>query len=108
MDTALPIEDQNKIQKILETFIKDGVQTHALRTRRSGTRQFVSLHVLVPGRWTVHRGHELLERIEMDIRQALPEVTIFTHMEPLNDPTSWDDTYLDRVKTPPVDEQEKP
>jgi hypothetical protein len=44
----------------------------------------------------VHRGHELLERIEADIGRAVPNVTIFTHLESLEDPSSWDDQTLDR------------
>jgi divalent metal cation (Fe/Co/Zn/Cd) transporter len=76
------------------------VEYHALRTRESGSRQFVSFHILVPGKWTVHRGHRLLESIEADIRHELPSATIFTHLESLNDPASWDDTNLDRPETP--------
>jgi divalent metal cation (Fe/Co/Zn/Cd) transporter len=52
--------------------------------------------VLVPGDWTVQRGHQLLERIENDIRHVVPDSTIFTHLESLDDPTSWDDETLDR------------
>jgi divalent metal cation (Fe/Co/Zn/Cd) transporter len=54
------------------------------------------MHVLVPGAWTVHHGHELLEKIEADIRRALPNSTVFTHLESLDDPSSWDDEALDR------------
>ncbi len=92
MDTALPIEDQKRIQKILEPYVQSGIQYHALRTRQSGARQFVSFHVLVPGLWTVQRGHQLLENIETDIRRTLPSATVFTHLESLNDPASGDDT----------------
>ena len=102
MDTALPVEEQNKLQKVLEPYIQSGVQCHALRTRQSGARQFVSLHCIVPGLWTVQHGHRLLESIEADIRHALPSVTVFTHLEPLNDPTSWDDMSLDRREPPPI------
>ncbi|WKZ35546.1 MAG: cation diffusion facilitator family transporter [Anaerolineales bacterium] len=101
MDTALSAEEQNRVKNALEPHIKNGVQYHALRTRQSGARQFVSLHVLVPGRWTVQRGHQMLESIEADIRRALPSVTVFTHLESLNDPASWDDTDLDRTDPPP-------
>jgi divalent metal cation (Fe/Co/Zn/Cd) transporter len=87
---------------VLEPYLQTGVQYHALRTRQSGARQFVSLHVLVPGAWTVHAGHQLLERIEADIRQALPNVTAFTHLESLDDPISWDDMHLDRAEAPPA------
>ncbi len=102
MDTALPPEELSALRRVLEPYLQTGVQYHALRTRQSGARQFVSLHVLVPGAWTVHEGHQLLERIEADIRQALPNVTAFTHLESLDDPISWDDMHLDRAEAPPA------
>jgi cation diffusion facilitator family transporter len=107
MDTALPVEEQNTFRRVLEPYKQSGVQFHALRTRQSGARQFVSLHALVPGLWTVQRGHRLLESIEADIRHALPSVTVFTHLESLNDPTSWYDTSLDRAETPPIESPAK-
>jgi len=100
MDTALPIKEQNLLKSILEKYTQKGVEYHALRSRQSGSRQFVSFHVLVPGKWSVQRGHQLLENIEADIRQAIPRVTVFTHLESLNDPASWEDTDLDRPETP--------
>jgi cation diffusion facilitator family transporter len=103
MDTALPGKEQITLQTVLEKHTQTGVQYHALRTRQSGARRFVSLHVLVPGIWTVQRGHQLLERIEADLRHALPNVTVFTHLEALNDPASGDDMALDRVEAAPVD-----
>ena len=96
MDTALSTGEQNLVKNVLKPYMQNGVQFHALRTRQSGSRRFVSLHVIVPGRWTVQRGHRLLENIEADIRHVLQSVTIFTHLESLNDPASWDDTDLDR------------
>jgi len=96
MDTALPADELTAVRAALDGHLKEGVQYHALRTRQSGARRFVSLHVLVPGEWTVHRGHELLEDIEAKIRAAVPNVTVFTHLESLDDPASWDDVYLDR------------
>ncbi len=103
MDAALPVEEQNTLRKVLEPFIQTGVQCHAIRTRQSGMRRFVSLHVLVPGFWTVQHGHYLLEKIESAIRQALPNVTVFTHLESLEDPASWKDTDLDRIEAAPDD-----
>lgn len=97
MDTALPVEEQMILQKALDLHLQTGVHYHALRTRQSGAHRFISLHVLVPGVWTVQRGHELLERIEADIRHALPMAEVFTHLESFNDPASWDDTALNRA-----------
>jgi cation diffusion facilitator family transporter len=97
MDTALPIDEQNALRQVLEPYTQTGIEYHALRTRQAGSRRFVSLHVLVPGKWTVQHGHHLLERIEADIRRVLPNVTVFTHLESLDDPASWDDVALDRM-----------
>jgi cation diffusion facilitator family transporter len=96
MDTALPQEELVALKKVLAGYMDSKVQFHALRTRQAGARRFISMHVLVPGEWTVDQGHQLLERIEADIRIALPSATILTHLESLNDPTSWDDVNLDR------------
>jgi cation diffusion facilitator family transporter len=99
MDTALPAEVQNSIQRVLEPYKQLGIQFHALQTRQAGARQFVSFHVLVPGNWTVQKGHELLERIEADIRFIIPKVIVSTHLESLDDPASWEDIDLDRTDT---------
>jgi cation diffusion facilitator family transporter len=102
MDTALPTGDVEAVRKVLQRFMADGVQFHALWTRQAGARKFVSVHVLVPGDWTVQRGHQLLEGIEEDIRRALPDTVVFTHLESLDDPASWDDETLERGKAPGV------
>ncbi|MCU0251652.1 MAG: cation diffusion facilitator family transporter [Vicinamibacterales bacterium] len=96
MDTALPAGELAAVKAALESHLNDGIEYHALRTRQSGARRFVSLHVLVPGAWTVHRGHALLEDLEARIRAVVPNVTVFTHLESLDDPSSWDDLDLDR------------
>lgn len=107
MDTALSLEEQNALRRILEPYIQRGIDYHALRTRQSGARQFLSLHVLVPGMWTVQRGHELLENIETDMRRLLPNATVLIHLEPLGDPVSREDMDLDRVETPAIEHPEK-
>ncbi len=96
MDASIPVSDQEAVRKIFARYEADGVKFHALRTRQSGAQRFISVHVLVPGEWTVHRGHELLERIEADIRRAISDSVVFTHLESLEDPASWDDETLER------------
>jgi cation diffusion facilitator family transporter len=97
LDTALPSEDLHAIESVLARYRAGGIEFHALRTRRSGTRRFVSLHVLVPGTWTVQRGHDLCEAIELALHGALPETTVFTHLEPREDPAAFADQSLDRA-----------
>ena len=102
LDPSLPAEDQALIQSVLAPYKGDDIVFHALRTRGAGARRFISLHVLVPGEWTVRRGHDLCEEIEMAIREALPDTTVFTHLEPLEDPIAWEDVGLDRRPEPPA------
>ena len=99
MDVALSAEELGLIHKALEPYRQDGMEFHALRTRRAGASRFVALHILVPGDWTVQRGHQLLERLEGDIRRALPDAILFTHLEPLGDPASCSDMALERNET---------
>jgi cation diffusion facilitator family transporter len=96
LDTSLPEETLDQIKAILDAHGKSGVGYHALRTRQAGARRFISFHILVPGDWTVQRGHDLLEEIEERIRQAVPRSVVDTHLEPIEDPVSWEDTRLER------------
>jgi cation diffusion facilitator family transporter len=96
LDTALPEEMLNAITAILDAHTGVGVRYHALRTRQAGARRFISFHILVPGHWTVQRGHDLLEEIEEQIRSAVPNSVVDTHLEPIEDPVSWEDTRLER------------
>jgi cation diffusion facilitator family transporter len=97
LDAALPVAEQDAINRVLKQYEARGIQYHALRTRQAGTRSFVSLHVLVPGDWTVQHGHDLLEHLERDIRGAVPGAQLFTHLEPQGDPAAWEDIALDRT-----------
>lgn len=97
LDTALPEATRKEILAVLDSYAKDGVHYHALRTRRAGRWRFISFHVLVPGDWTVQRGHDLLERIENAVRARVPFSTVFTHLEPIEDPLSFEDQHLERA-----------
>jgi cation diffusion facilitator family transporter len=103
MDAAWPESEQVLLRSVLDEFRQDGVDFHALRTRRSAARRFVNFHVLVPGDWTVKQGHDLVERIEQRLAERLPLSTAFTHLEPSDDPLSYGDEGLDRLC--PHDEQ---
>jgi divalent metal cation (Fe/Co/Zn/Cd) transporter len=94
MDVALVPKDMESVKKVLNSHEADGLQFHALRSRQAGARKFVSMHVLVPGEWTVQRGHDLLDKIEAEIHAALPDSVVFTHLEPIEDPASFADQKL--------------
>ncbi len=100
MDTAIPAADLVRVTEILGRQAARDLQYHDLRTRQSGSQQFISFHVLVPGKWTVQRGHDLLETIESEIRTALPLAVVSTHLEPVEDPAAWENAIPKRHAKP--------
>ena len=97
LDAAISRNDQNEVTKLFAEYAKRyGVAFHALRTRQAGARRFVSFHLLVPDAWTVAQAHQLSEEIEARMRSMVPNASIFTHIEPISDPASYDDQGLDR------------
>ena len=96
MDVALDPADLAAVKTVLQTHEADGIQFHALRSRQAGSRKFITVHVLAPGDWTIQRGHQVLDRIESEIRTALPDAVVTTHLEPLEDAASWEDEPLER------------
>ena len=91
MDHALPAEKLEKIERLLASYREKGLEFHAVRTRQAGSRAFVTLHVLVPGHWTVWKGHDWAGRIEADIRKTLEYADVTTHLEPIGDPIETED-----------------
>ncbi len=94
LDTAVPPEALHRIRGVLAEYEAEGIQFHALRTRTAGRRSFISMHLLVPGEWSVQRGHDLAEEVEARIRAQVPGSTVFTHLEPVEDPVSFQDQRL--------------
>jgi cation diffusion facilitator family transporter len=93
MDASLPEQDLNIIETVMAKYREKGVVFHALRTRQSAARRFVSVHVLVPGAWTVHDAHHVAEEFEGAIRKELSDAIVQTHLEPVDDEISMHDVY---------------
>jgi len=108
LDTALPAPEQEALRQVVERYTSESLQFHAIRTRQAAARRFISMHVLVPGDWTVRRGHDLLERIEQDIHAVIPHATVLTHLEAVEDPASWLDEGLDRTEPAAPEARSKP
>lgn len=96
MDAALPTEETVQIRSILDSYQTQGVSYHSLRSRQAAARKFMAVHLLVPGDWTVRRGHQLAEQIEQQVMKTVPYSNIVTHIEPIEDPISQADMDLDR------------
>lgn len=100
MDSGLVAADLDVIRGVLALYAEEGVQYHALRTRQAAAMKFVSVHLLMPGEWTITRGHQVADRVETDLRASLSGIVAFTHIEPLEDPSSWEDVELQRRGEP--------
>jgi cation diffusion facilitator family transporter len=97
MDISMTPKDLNSIKSILNSYTTQGVSYHALRSRRAAARNFMVVHLLVPGDWTITAGHQLADEIENRVRSAIPNANIVTHIEPAGDPLSIQDASLDRT-----------
>jgi cation diffusion facilitator family transporter len=97
LDPALGPEEQDALRRVLARHEGEEVQFHAVRTRQAGARRFVTLHVLVPGAWSVSRGHALCERLELEVSREIANSSVLTHLEAVEDPTSFQDQELDRA-----------
>lgn len=92
MDKAVSDEKAAELDAVLAKYTHVGeVGVHAVRTRVSGAREFMEFHLLVPGDWTVHRSHDLAEKIIDDLVAAVPDIRVSVHVEPIEDPKSYED-----------------
>ncbi len=94
MDVSLPKEDNAEIRAFLAERSNETIQFHAVRTREAGYRRFLEFHMLVPGEWTVQRGHDVMEDLIDDLVDRWPELRVMGHLEPIEDPRSYQDIDL--------------
>ncbi|GAA1890917.1 cation diffusion facilitator family transporter [Williamsia serinedens] len=95
MDTALPDDDRAALDAVLDRWRADDVDFHDVRTREAGHERFLQLHMLVPGEWSVQRGHDLVERVERELVEALDHLHVTIHLEPIGDPRAYESWRLD-------------
>jgi len=97
LDISLPAEELASVKSILDSYQSQGVSYHALRSRQAAARKFLVVHLLVPGSWTIRDGHQLADQVETQVRQVVPYSNIVTHVEPVEDPLSQGDQYIDQT-----------
>ena len=99
MDASISESELKIVTDYLNELKTDKIDFHSLMTRQAGQRKFISLHLLVPGEWSVQQGHDYAENIEETIEDMFSEpVTVSTHIEPIEDPASMRDIGIDRKK----------
>ena len=91
LDKTIPEGERASLEALLARYRSGEVALHAVRTRQAGPVRFIDMHVLVPGGWSVQRGHDLCEQIEREVREILPRASVLTHLEPIEDPVAWHD-----------------
>jgi len=91
MDRALGQEDLDRLQLILDDVDFEQVHFHSVQTRVAGHARFISMHVLLPGAWTIQQGHDLVEDVEGLLVTEFDHAQVFTHMEPIEDSRSYED-----------------
>jgi cation diffusion facilitator family transporter len=94
MDHALPVEEQARVRGAIEAQLGPDMHYHALRTRRAGSHRFADFHLLVPGSWTVQQAHNLTNRVERAVREAVRNLEVTVHIEPIEERASWEDSPL--------------
>ncbi|GAB6388305.1 cation diffusion facilitator family transporter [Stutzerimonas marianensis] len=82
MDTELPPEVSEDMGR-LACGVPGVVGCHDLRTRVSGTRWFVQMHLELPGQLPLIEAHALCEAVETAIHAKYPRAEVLVHADPL-------------------------
>ncbi len=78
----IAIDEQKKLQLLLDEHKPEFVDYHNVKTRRSGNRVFAELHLTVDPNLTVQKAHDLTKHLEEDLHKDMPEVSLTIHIEP--------------------------
>ncbi|MBF9034171.1 cation diffusion facilitator family transporter [Rhodobacterales bacterium HKCCE2091] len=82
MDEAVPETVLGRIRDVISSEGWGAVEAHDLRTRQAGAATFVEFHLVVPGDASVYEAHEICDRIEAAIHDAVPQSRVTIHVEP--------------------------
>jgi cation diffusion facilitator family transporter len=83
MDEGLGPEELSRIQEVLKAHLAQGaLEVHDLKTRRAGPKAFLEFHLVVPGRMSVEEAHRLCDRLEEELKKAVPGLSVTIHVEP--------------------------
>ena len=82
MDQAVDPETLSIIQASIEKAAAGAIEAHDLRTRHAGPVTFIQFHLVVPANMTVTKAHDICDRIENALREAVPGARVSIHVEP--------------------------
>ena len=81
MDREWPDEQRERFLEAAKAY-PELAGLHDLRTRTSGTHNFVQFHVWVPAEWTVKEAHDRIDRAEEALQAQFPATEILIHLDP--------------------------
>ena len=81
MDREWPDEQRERFLDAAKAY-PELAGLHDLRTRTSGTHNFVQFHVWVPAEWTVKEAHDRIDRVEEALQEQFPATEILIHLDP--------------------------
>jgi cation diffusion facilitator family transporter len=76
MDKSLPDDDLVAVEQVLARFRSDDVRFDHVRTRRAGTRRFVSMHMHMPTLWTLGHAARCRMAVERALMDAIPGIGV--------------------------------
>lgn len=82
-DRGLPPQELRRIEEIVATFAPEVIGLHDLRTRRSGSRRLIELHLEIPRTVTFEEAHARGARIRRAIESELPRSRVLVHTDPV-------------------------
>ncbi|WP_284179332.1 cation diffusion facilitator family transporter [Rhabdaerophilum sp. SD176] len=84
LDEAAAPEELDRIRALIALHAEGAIEAHDLRTRHSGRLTFIEFHLVVPGDMRVDRAHDICDRIEAALKEAVGSALITIHVEPEN------------------------
>lgn len=82
MDEAVSEADLALIRGIIGEQADGAIEAHDLRTRQAGRRTFVDFHLVVPAQMTVSDAHDICDRVERALKEAMKDALVTIHVEP--------------------------
>jgi cation diffusion facilitator family transporter len=82
-DRGLPPQELRRIEEIVATFAPEVTGLHDLRTRRSGSRRLIELHLEIPRTVTFEEAHARGARVRRAIESDLPRSRVLVHTDPV-------------------------
>jgi cation diffusion facilitator family transporter len=82
MDQAASPQIEARIKEAIRANAEGALQAHDIRTRTAGPQTFIEFHLVVPGEMTVEAAHEICDRLEDAIEEALENTDVVIHVEP--------------------------